>query len=37
MPFLAGEMTKKIQEEMDYPGRVKVTMIREMKAVEYAG
>ena len=37
MPFLANEMTKKIQEEMDYPGRVKVTMIREMKAVEYAG
>lgn len=37
MPFLTSEMTKKIQEEMDYPGRIRLTMIREMKAVEYAG
>jgi len=37
MPFLAGEITKKIQEDMDYPGKVKVTMIREFRAVEYAG
>ncbi len=37
MPFLTNEITKKIQEDMDYPGKVKVTMIREMRAVEYAG
>lgn len=37
LPFLTSEMTKKIQEEMDYPGRIRVTLIREMKAVEYAG
>jgi ribonuclease Y len=37
MPFLTAEMTKKIQEEMDFPGRIRLTMIREMKAVEYAG
>lgn len=37
LPFLAGEIAKRIQEEMDYPGKVKVTIIRERKAVEYAG
>lgn len=37
LPFLTAEMTKKIQDEMDYPGRIRLTMIREMKAVEYAG
>lgn len=37
MPFLAREIAKKIQEEMDYPGKVKVTIIREKRAVEYAG
>ncbi len=37
LPFLTSEMTKKIQDEMDYPGRIRLTMIREMKAVEYAG
>ena len=37
LPFLTNEMTKKIQDEMDYPGRIRLTMIREMKAVEYAG
>lgn len=34
---LANEMARKIQSEMDFPGHIKVTMIREMKAVEYAG
>jgi ribonuclease Y len=37
LSFLASDISKKIEEEMDYPGRVKVTLIREMKAVEYAG
>ncbi len=37
LAFLASDISKKIEEEMDYPGRVKVTLIREMKAVEYAG
>lgn len=30
------EIAKKIKEEMDYPGKIKVTVIREMRAVEYA-
>lgn len=37
MPFLTSEMAKKIQDEMDYPGRIRLTLIREMRAVEYAG
>ncbi len=34
MPFLASEVAKKIQAEMDYPGKIKVTVIREFKAMQ---
>ena len=34
--LLAADLAKRIQSEMDYPGRIKVTVIREMRAVEYA-
>lgn len=33
---LAREITKKIESELDYPGHIKVTVIRETRAVEYA-
>jgi ribonuclease Y len=33
---LAGEIAQKIQSEMQYPGQVKVTVIRETRAVSYA-
>jgi len=33
---LAREIRKKIEEELDYPGQIKVTVIRETRAVEYA-
>jgi ribonuclease Y len=33
---LAGQISKKIQEEMEYPGQVKVTIIRELRFTEYA-
>lgn len=33
---LAREITKKIENELDYPGQIKVTVIRETRAVEYA-
>jgi ribonuclease Y len=33
---LAREITKRIEKELDYPGHIKVTVIRETRAVEYA-
>ncbi len=33
---LANEMAKKIEAELEYPGQIKVTVIRETRAVEYA-
>ena len=34
--LLASDLAKRIQAEMDYPGRIKVTVIRETRAVQYA-
>ncbi len=33
---LAGEIARKIESEMEYPGQIKVTVIREVRTVEYA-
>lgn len=33
---MARDVTKKIQESMEYPGQIKVVIIRETRAVEYA-
>lgn len=33
---LARDIVKKIQESMEYPGQIKVTVIREKRVVEYA-
>lgn len=34
--IIARELAKKIESEMEYPGQIKVTVIRERRAVEYA-
>lgn len=33
---VAKEISKRIESELDYPGQIKVTVIRETRAVEYA-
>ena len=33
---LSGEIATKIQNEMTYPGQVKITVIRETRSVAYA-
>ena len=36
MVILARNIAKQIEETMEYPGQIKVNLIRETKAVEYA-
>lgn len=36
MTILAREVSKKIENEMDYPGQIKVNVIRETRSIEYA-
>ena len=36
MVLLARDVAKKIEDEMEYPGQIKVNIIRETKAVDYA-
>ena len=36
MEKLAYDIARKIEEEMRYPGQIKVTLLRETRAVEYA-
>ncbi len=33
---IARDIAKRVEEEMTYPGEIKVTVLREMRAVEYA-
>jgi ribonuclease Y len=33
---LAGDIADRIQKEMQYPGQIKVTVIREMRSIDYA-
>lgn len=36
MVLLARDIAKKIEDELEYPGQIKVNMIRETKVIEYA-
>ena len=36
MVLMSRDIAKKIEEQMEYPGQIKVNMIREFRAVEYA-
>ena len=36
MVLLAREIAKKIEAELEYPGQIKINVIRETKAIEYA-
>ena len=36
LELLASDLAGRIQSEMDYPGKIKVTVIRELRAVEFA-
>ena len=34
--WLAKDISKRIESELEYPGEIKVTVIRETRSVEYA-
>ena len=36
MVLMAREIAKKIEAELEYPGQIKINLIRETKAVDYA-
>ena len=34
--LMARDMAKQIEDSMEYPGQIKVNVIRELRAIEYA-
>ena len=36
MILLAHDLAKKIESELEYPGQIKINVIRETKAIDYA-
>jgi ribonuclease Y len=36
MVLLARDIAKRIEDELEYPGQIKVNVLRETKAIEYA-
>lgn len=36
LPMLAREIAKKVEDGLDYPGQIKVNIVRETRAVDYA-
>ncbi len=33
---LASDVARRIEKELEYPGQIKVTVVREVRAIEYA-
>ena len=36
MVLMAREISKRIENELEYPGQIKVNVIRESRAIDYA-
>ena len=36
MEFVAREIVKKIESELEYPGQIKINLIRETRTTDYA-
>ena len=36
MILLSRDIAKHIEDELDYPGQIKINMIRETRVIEYA-
>ena len=36
MTILARDVAKKVEDEMEYPGQIKVNVIRETRTIDYA-
>ena len=36
MVLMARDISKQIEDQMEYPGQIKVSVIRESRAVDYA-
>jgi ribonuclease Y len=36
MVIMAREVAKKVENEMEYPGQIKVNVIRESRVIDYA-
>ena len=36
MTILGREIAEKIEKEMDYPGQIKVNLVRETRVIDYA-
>ena len=36
MVIMARDIAKKVEDEMEYPGQIKVNLVRETRVVDYA-
>jgi len=34
--LMAREIVKRVEDELEYPGQIKINVIREMRAIDYA-